>query len=265
MSEIDYLTVNRANWNERVPIHLASDFYDVPAFKSGRDAIRGFELAEVGEVSGRDLVHLQCHFGLDTLSWARHGARVTGLDFSDTAIEAARALAAETGIPARFEAGDVYGAPVTLGQTYDIVYTGIGALVWLPDLTRWAETVRALLRPGGFLYLAEFHPFADILDDETGSKVTHDYFHAGPQIWDDPHSYTGEGTVSSSTSVQFQHGLGEVVTAVAGAGLRVEFLHEHDHTLFRRFATLEERDGAHRQPEGGPRLPLMYSLKATLE
>ena len=186
--EIDYLAVNRANWDERVPIHVASDFYDVAAFRGGAGTIREFELLEVGDVTGRDLVHLQCHFGLDTLSWARRGARVTGLDFSEAAMTKARELAEDAGIGARFVAADVYDAAEALGETYDIVYTGIGALVWLPDLTRWARTVASLLRPGGFLYLAEFHPFADILDDETGTTVTHDYFDHGPQVWQSPHT-----------------------------------------------------------------------------
>lgn len=261
--EIDYLAVNRANWDERVPIHVASDFYDVAAFRGGAGTIREFELLEVGDVTGRDLVHLQCHFGLDTLSWARRGARVTGLDFSEAAMTKARELAEDAGIGARFVAADVYDAAEALGETYDIVYTGIGALVWLPDLTRWARTVASLLRPGGFLYLAEFHPFADILDDETGTTVTHDYFNHGPQVWQSPHTYTGSEVLENDTSVQFQHGIGEVVSAVAAAGLRVEFLREHDHTLFRRFGTLRPDGSWFRQPEGRPALPLMYSLRAS--
>ncbi|MFI7447252.1 methyltransferase domain-containing protein [Nonomuraea sp. NPDC049714] len=149
MSEIDYLTVNRANWNGRVDIHVTSDFYDVPGFKAGADPLRDFEIDEVGDVTGKSLVHLQCHFGLDTLAWARRGAQVSGLDLSEKAIETATALAQECGLQARFVAADVYDAPTALKDTYDIVYTGIGALVWLPDLWRWAEVVATLLKPGG--------------------------------------------------------------------------------------------------------------------
>lgn len=174
MTGADYVTVNKALWDERVPIHVASDFYDVTGFKGGGQTLRDFELAEVGDVTGLQLVHLQCHFGLDTLSWARRGAHVTGLDFSEKAIEAARTVADETELQARFVVADVYDAPAVLGETYDIVYTGLGALCWLPDINRWAETVTFLLRPGGFVYLAEFHPFADTLDDEKGRTVTYD-------------------------------------------------------------------------------------------
>ncbi|MGW0808074.1 class I SAM-dependent methyltransferase [Nonomuraea sp. NPDC002799] len=260
---MDYLQVNKANWNARVPIHVSSAFYDVEGFKAGRIPLRPFERAEVGDVTGRRLVHLQCHFGLDTLSWARLGAEVTGLDFSDAAVDQAGAIARACGIPARFVTADVYDAPQALGETYDIVYTGLGALVWLPDLTRWAETAAALLKPGGFLYVAEFHPFADLLDDETGTTISHDYFHQGPQVWEYPHTYTGNEVLEHQTSVQFQHGLGEVVSAVAAAGLRVEFVREHDHTLFPRFATLVSDGAAYRLPEGAPRIPLMYSLRAS--
>jgi SAM-dependent methyltransferase len=260
----DYLQVNRANWNARVPVHVGSAFYDVEGFKAGRNALRPFEVDEVGEVAGRSLVHLQCHFGLDTLSWARAGAEVTGLDFSEAAIEQAGRIAAECGLPARFVTADVYDAARALGETYDIVYTGIGALVWLPDLTRWARTVRELLRPGGFLYVAEFHPFVDVLDDESGTKVTEDYFDRGPHVWEYPHTYTGPEILEHQTTVQFRHGLGEIVSAVAAAGLRVEFLHEHDHTLFRRFGTLVGDGDDYRRPAGEPRTPLMFSLRASL-
>jgi SAM-dependent methyltransferase len=263
MSEIDYLTVNRANWNERVAIHVASDFYDVPGFRAGADPLRSFEVEEVGDVTGKSLAHLQCHFGLDTLAWARRGAQVSGLDLSEKAIETATALAQECELQARFVAADVYDAPAALGGTYDIVYTGIGALVWLPDLWRWAEVVAALLKPGGFLYLSEFHPVTDMLDDATGSTVISDYFDGEPRIYDEPHTYTGSETLTNTTSVQFQHTMGEVISALAAAGLRIDFLHEHDHTLFKRFESLETRNGSYQLPEGRPRVPLMFSIRAS--
>ncbi|MBA4858305.1 class I SAM-dependent methyltransferase [Nocardia farcinica] len=266
MTDLDYLTVNKALWDERVPVHLDSEFYDLDGFLAGAEALRPFELAEVGDVGGADLVHLQCHFGLDTLAWARHGARVTGLDFSAPAIEAARRIADSAGLSARFVTADVYSAVDQLAATYDIVYTGIGALCWLPDITRWARVVAALLRPGGFLYLAEFHPFTDVLDDVTGTTVTLDYFAEGPEVWDEPDAGTyadRSASMRNTTSVEFRHGLGEILTALAAAGLRLEFLHEHDHTLFPRFEALERHGIEYRFPPGRARVPLMYSLKAT--
>ncbi|SNQ48730.1 Methyltransferase family protein [Frankia canadensis] len=256
---------NQAYWDERVALHLASDLYDVDRFRARRDTLRPFEVTEVGDVTGRRLAHPQCHFGLDTLSWAARGAQVSGLDFSPAAIAAARALAAECDLPARFVVADVYDAPAVLGAgAYDIVYTGFGALVWLDDLTRWAAAMAALLTPGGFLYLAEFHPFAGILDETDGRCVTEDYFAGGPRRWESTGSYADARAVTTANiTVQRDHTLGEIVSAVAGAGLRVEFLHEHPVTLFARTAALRRGpDRLFRPPAGAPRVPLTYTLRA---
>jgi 2-polyprenyl-3-methyl-5-hydroxy-6-metoxy-1,4-benzoquinol methylase len=263
-----WLSVNQASWNERVPIHTASEFYDVPAFVAGREALRDFELAEMSDVSGRSLLHLQCHIGTDTLSWARHGAVVTGLDFSEPAVEAARDLAERVGIQdARFVAANVYDALEALGgRTYDVVYTGLGALCWLPDLKAWAAVVAALVKPGGFLYLSEFHPLADILAEDCRT-VELDYFSTEPRVWDEPGTYADLGAATETTvSVDWAHTLGEVVSVLIGAGLRLEFLHEHDYTLYPRFSVTERDAGGKpewRFPAGVPRVPLMYSLRAS--
>lgn len=234
-------------------------------FSRHRDVLRAFEVTEVGPVVGRRLVHLQCHIGLDTLSWAVRGATAVGLDFSVPAVEAARGIAAEIGVAARFVAADVYDAVEALdGAAFDIVYTGLGALCWLPDLTRWARVVERLLVPGGFLYLAEFHPFADTLDEVEGHAVVFDYFDEGPHVWTETGSYADRAAATAqNTTVQHNHQLGTVISAIAGAGLRIEFLREHEITLFRRFASLERGTEGFRLPEGRPRVPLIYSLRAT--
>ncbi|MDC0767477.1 class I SAM-dependent methyltransferase [Streptomyces sp. HD] len=264
----DWNEANRSLWNERVPLHAAGSFYDLDGFRAGADPLRDFELAEVGDVTGRSLLHLQCHMGQDTLSWARRGAaRVVGLDFSEPAVETARGLAADLGLGpdrAAFVAADVYDAADAVPDpAYDIVYTGGGALCWLPDLRRWAETAASLVAPGGFLYLAEFHPVTDVLDDETGSRVVRDYFDRDAQVWDVPGTYGSDRTDTvHNRSVEWQHPVGEVVTALAAAGLRIEFLHEHDVSLFRRFENFEKQGDHYRFPAGRPRIPLMYSLRA---
>ncbi|MFF5050450.1 class I SAM-dependent methyltransferase [[Kitasatospora] papulosa] len=266
----DWHEINRARWNERVPIHAAGDFYGLDAFLAGRDALRDFELAEVGDVTGRTLLHLQCHIGLDTLSWARHGAaHVVGLDFSGPAVETARGLARSLELPAdraAFVAADVYdAAQAAPDSSYDIVYTGLGALNWLPDVSRWAEVAASLVAPGGFLYLAEFHPFTDCLDDETGSTVTYDYFSREAWVDDSPGTYADLDAVTvHNRSVEWQHPVGEVVSALAAAGLRIEFLHEHDASLFPRYQVLKRGgDGYYRFPSDRPRIPMMYSIKAS--
>ncbi|MCM2391247.1 class I SAM-dependent methyltransferase [Streptomyces albipurpureus] len=266
----DWRAANRSNWDERVPIHIASQYYNLEGFRAGNDALRDFEVAEVGDVSGRTLLHLQCHIGQDTLSWARRGAsQVVGLDFSEPAVEAARALAEELGFGpdrASFVAADVYDAAEAVPDTsYDIVYTGTGALNWLPDVERWAEVAASLVAPGGFLYLAEFHPLTDVLDDETGSRVVHDYFSREAWIDDTPGTYADlDAETVNNRSVEWQHPIGEVVSALCATGLRLEFLHEHDVSLFPRFESFQRgEDGYFRLPPDRPRIPLMYSLKAT--
>jgi SAM-dependent methyltransferase len=261
---VNWRELNRANWDGRVPVHLASEFYDLDGFRAGADPLRPFEAAEAGDVSGKRLVHLQCHVGLDTLSWARNGALVTGLDFSGPAIEAARSLAADLAIDASFVMADVYDAVTALGgRRFDVVYTGTGALVWLPDIPRWAGVVAALLEPGGFLYLVEGHPFAQILDDAEGTNIIRDYFDDQPWVTDYPYTYTDGPALKHTRSVEFQHRLGQIVTALANAGLRIDFLNEHDFEVFQRFESLEHHGGQYRFPAGHPRVPMMFSLRAT--
>lgn len=262
----NWLEYNRANWDERVPIHVDGTFYDVGSFVAGRETLEPFELAEVGDVRGKSLLHLQSHIGTETLGWARHGATVTGLDFSQPAMEAAAGLAERIGITdSRWVTSDVYDAAEALGgEQFDIVYTGKGALVWLPDIDQWARVAASLVKPGGFLYVSEFHPFGNSMDDERGQTVAYDYFDRSPQVWDEPGTYADfDAPTQQNVSVEFSHGIGEIVSALIAAGLRLEFLHEFEMTLFQRFQVLEKRDRAYWMPEGMPRVPLMFSVRAS--
>jgi SAM-dependent methyltransferase len=259
----DWFEANREMWDERVPIHVGSELYDVDAFVTGGSSLREFELAELPDVRGRTLVHPQCHFGEDTLSWARRGARVTGLDFSRPAIDAARVLAKRCELEAEFVEANVYDASEALGgRRFDIVYTGLGALNWLPDMERWAGVMAALVAPGGCLYLAEFHPFSHVFSDDDFS-IEYSYFH------DEPFDFPSAGTYADpdaktvhNRSYEWNHGIGAVVTAIIAAGFELEFLHEHDYTLFARWPFLVGERGEFRLPEGMPSLPLLYSLRA---
>lgn len=263
----EWRRLNQDWWDERVPLHVASTFYGKDRFLTdpGASTLRPFEIDEVGDVAGRSLVHLQCHFGLDTLSWARRGARVTGLDFSPVAVAAARETAALAGLQARFVVADVYDAVAALGgDTFDVVYTGLGALLWLPDLPRWAQVVAALVEPGGVLYLAEFHPIHEVIADDD-LRVERSYFHDGPRVWDEPGSYADlSAQTHSNRTHEWTHGLGEVVSSLVAAGLVVDHLHEFDYTLFPRwpFLVRDPESGAYRMPDDRPSLPLMYSLHA---
>ncbi|RRS01618.1 class I SAM-dependent methyltransferase [Glycomyces terrestris] len=267
-TDADWRDANRAMWDERVPIHAASRFYDQAGFREGRGDVNAFEAEEVGDVTGKRLVHLQCHMGQDTLSWARRGAaEVVGLDFSEPAVEVARGLAADLGLADRasFVAADVYDAREALGgRVFDVVYTGLGALCWLPDTAGWAEVAASLVAPGGFLYLAEFHPLCDTLDWDTGTRLARSYLDREPMVFDEPGTYTdGEAATEHNLNFQWTHPIGAVVSALAATGLRIEFLHEFDWTLFQHFGSLQQVEGRYQQPAGVPRAPLMYSLKAS--
>jgi SAM-dependent methyltransferase len=265
----DWSEANRRMWDERVPIHVDSDFYDVAGFKAGKPAIQPFEVDELGALGGLDLVHLQCHFGLDTLDLVRlHPTlKATGLDFSKPAIEAAATLAADLELADRvtFVQADVHDAVPTLGAgAFDVVYTGKGALIWLPDLRAWAEVCAGLLRPGGWLYVCEFHPIADCLSYEhTEPTITYDYFNAQPILDETPGTYADrDAPTSHNRSYEWHHPLGQVFEALIGTGFELRFFHEWDYTLFDRSKAVGKgADGRYRWLGSG-RLPLMYSLKA---
>jgi SAM-dependent methyltransferase len=265
----DYMHANRAHWDEVTPIHFASEFYDVEGFRKNPNHLKPVELAEVGDVRGKTLLHLQCHFGVDTLSWASQGATVTGIDFSEAAIEQARALSSQLGITARFLASNVYDAPAALNEHFDIVFTSYGVLCWLPDLTRWAQVAAHFVKPGGFFYIAEFHPISMIFDDAAGAddlRVKYPYFPADePLRFDDAGDYTARNVqLAASTTYQFQHPVGHVVSALIDAGLRIDHLHEFPFSTFQFMSITEQRsDGKVRLTKRDGSVPLLYSIKAS--
>ena len=238
----------------------------------GRADLYPLLVSEVGDVAGKDLLHLQCHFGLDTLAWARRGARVTGADISERAIEQARVLAGETGLDGRFVVSDVVDLPDNLEGDFDVVFTSFGALNWLPDLPRWAEVVAHFVRPGGFFYIAEAHPFAWTFDDDDTATELRLRYHYWPSP--DPLVFPNEGSyadpdapVEEPFEYAWQHSMGEIITSLAAAGLRIEYLHEHPWVPWKMFPFMVETEpssGVWRLPEpDDARLPLLYSLKAT--
>jgi SAM-dependent methyltransferase len=257
------LEVNRANWDDRVPIHAASTFYDVAGWLAPRPGLRPWERALVGDVAGLDVVHLQCHFGLDTLMLAQAGARVTGVDIAPAAVAQATELAERAGLVDRatFVEANVYDAP----HTFDLVYVSLGALCWLPRVRDWAAQVAALLRPGGRLFLHDTHPLSHTLSYDDSLTITWSYFEE-PEPWveESEHTYTdGDVKLTNTRSYEWNHSIGEVVTALLAEGLRLTHLEEHDWTVFHRHPSLEEQpDGRWALPEGAVRIPLSYTLMA---
>ena len=263
----EWIESNRKWWDERVPSHAASDFYDLESFREGRVDLRPFELDELGvDPAGLDLLHLQCHLGTDTLSWARRGARVVGLDFSAPAVESARTLAGETGLAdrAEFVQSDVYDAVGALqGRVFDVVYTGIGALSWLPDIERWADVAVALVKPGGVLYVVEIHPFLWPWDDTDEPELAFSYF--GDVETDDATGSYVDRTLDTTHNRVFEHnwGIGPVITAVVRAGLTVELVGEHDIGMEQKWPFMvRDRNGFWVMPDGMPSIPQLWSLRA---
>jgi SAM-dependent methyltransferase len=269
MPSDEFLAANRRNWDERVPIHRRdrTGFYAVERFLAGEKRLHAIELGELGNVEGKRLIHLQCHFGLDTLILARHGASVTGLDFSPAAIEEARLLAATTGLAAEFVCANVYDARNAVAGDFDIAYVTWGTICWLPDLAGWAQTIAALLAPGGYLYFADAHPNMLILEERDGSLV-HEYPidtpAERPLAFDEPHTYSdARAPLTATRTYQWIHSLSRIVGALLDAGLTLDFLNEHPALPWPLFPMcVRGEDGMWRLPNDIPAFPLSVSLRA---
>ena len=259
--------INLDRWNELTALHARSAFYNLEGFKAGQSTLRSIEVEELPEVAGKRLLHLQCHFGLDTLSWARRGARVTGVDFSETAIALARSLSCELGLEAAFVHSDLYDLRNVLSGDFDIVFTSYGTICWLPDLRRWAEIISDSLRPGGTFYMAEIHPFANVFDDRPGTeelKVAYSYFDAGPIREESQGSYADRSAeVIHRTSYIWQHPLGEILNELIRAGLTIEFVHEFPYSVCATLPCMDSSaDGWWRLRKQAGEVPLLFSLRA---
>jgi SAM-dependent methyltransferase len=269
----DYRAVNRATWDERVPAHAASPDYAVERFLEDpeylSDVVR-FDMPLLGDVAGLRAVHLQCHIGTDTVSLARLGASVRGLDFSAPAVEQARKLAEATGADAQFVQAEVYDAPAVFGAgAFDLVYTGMGALCWLPDIARWAAVVGELLAPGGRLFVREGHPMLWSLQDARPDGllvVDYPYFEREqPMVFDEPGTYVETDVVFEQTLThEWNHGLGEMITALLANGLRLTGLVEHQSISWEGFeGQMDRLDGGEYRLSDRPwRLPHSYTLQA---
>jgi len=261
----EYLRSNRELWDEWTSIHESSDFYRLETFRDGGIRLSGYEIEQVGDVRGKTLLHLQCHFGIDTLSWARLGANVTGADFSPKAVSLASSLAADLGLDARFIESNVYDLPERLEGSFDVVYTSRGVLCWLPDIRGWARVVAHFVKPGGIFFITEAHPIAWALDETLPLTFRYPYWeHAEPIASEVQGSYADvSADVRSEKEYSWQHGLGEIVTALIDAGLTIELLQEYPVSAWDMGFTVEGSDGTWVMPDSVEgEVPLFYSLRA---
>lgn len=254
------ILANREHWDDRADIHAASRYYGLESvLAQGPTPIAGPDEDEVGPVEGRSLLHLHCHIGTETLRWAALGADATGIDLSPRSIEIARSLAARLGLRARFIEADVYDLPTVLTDRFDIVYASYGVTCWVPDISRWAAIAGSLAKPGAFVYLADGHPFDVAFDPERFERSS--YFDRGPRQFEDERTYTdGDQKIARPVNYRWTHTLGDIVTAFAAAGLRIDFLHEHPHIPRDDDAATGATERRRTVPTSAPAL---FSLKAS--
>lgn len=263
------IQANRRNWDDRVAAHqCAPDDYDIAAFEKGQCTLKNPELGALGEVKGKTLLHLQCHFGMDSISWARRGARVTGVDFSPKAIARARELSAEVGVPVEFIESDVLA--LALDRCFDFVVTTYGILCWLCDMKRWADVVASHLKPGGTFFMIDEHPFTRLLEPVARSEeavrmeVLGSYFDEGAMRFENDTSYAGNAKLTQRTSYEWNHSMADIMNALVGAGLEIRRVEEMREIFYPAWSHLvPTREGWWALPDGFPDMPLTLALTAT--
>jgi len=258
-----YFEVNKATWNEKVKVHTKSELYDLEAFKQGKTSLMSYELDALTEVKGKSLLHLQCHFGQDTLSWSRLGAKCIGVDISDEGIKVARQLNRELSLEAEFVCCNVLDTSKYVKDTFDIVFTSYGTIGWLPDLKPWGKMIADRLKDGGTFYIAEFHPIVWMFDYLEGKPIMKYAYNQDEAIYEEYQgTYADQSSAMISKEYGWNHGLGEVVTALTEAGLHIEYLEEHDESPYNVLPDLiKNQSGMYATKD---RLyPLIFSLKAT--
>jgi Methylase involved in ubiquinone/menaquinone biosynthesis len=259
----NYININKALWNDKVAHHVRSDFYNMEAFLAGKTSLNPVELELLGDISGKRILHLQCHFGQDTLSLARMGARVTGVDFSDTAITYARKLAEEHALDATFICCDLYELPQHLSESFDIVFTSYGTIGWLPDLDKWAAIVNRFLKPGGKFIFVEFHPVIWILDEDF-QQVKYRYFKDEPIVETTVGTYADRDAPIEHQSVSWNFSLSEMMTSLLKQDLTIRHFEEFDYSPYPCFKEVEEFEpGKFRIRHLGNKIPMLFSLVAT--
>jgi len=256
----NYKAINKDAWNKRTEVHIGSDFYDVPSFINGQSTLHTTELSLLGDVKGKSILHLQCHFGMDTLSLARMGAKVTGVDLSDKAIAKARELNEQCGLEATFICCDLYDLPENLNEQFDIIFTSYGTIGWLPDLQKWSSVLNQFLKPKGTFILVEFHPVVWMFDSRF-TKIDYSYFNKEAIVDETSGTYTDRNADIHYTEVSWNHSLDEVFGGLLQNGIRIKSFKEYDFSHYNCFANLKEV-AKHQYKLIGleDKMPMMYSV-----
>ncbi|MBL7813296.1 MAG: class I SAM-dependent methyltransferase [Bacteroidetes bacterium] len=260
--EPDYLSTNKSLWNQRTQVHVKSDFYDIPGFLNGKKVLNEPELQLLGDITGKKIMHLQCHFGQDSIELARMGGSVTGIDLSDEAIREARALNEKAGTSVQFICCDLYDTPVELHETFDMVFSSYGTIAWLPDLDKWASVIAKCLKPGGEFVFAEFHPVVWMFDDDF-NKVGYNYFNTGPILENSEGTYTDRNAEIHSPYYCWNHSLSETLQSLIDNGLNIMHFREYDYSPYNVFRhSYEPEPGKFRIVHMENKIPMMFTLNA---
>lgn len=263
MTDPHYLEINKKSWNNRVEPHYNSDFYDVKGFINGKTSLNEIELSLLGDIKDKSVLHLQCHFGQDSLSLARLGAKVTGVDLSDKAILKAKKLAEKIQVDATFICSDIYDLPKHLSEKFDIVFTSYGTIGWLPDLDKWANIISTFLKPNGKFYFVEFHPVVWIFDDEF-QEIKYNYFNKGPIQETENGTYAEKNAMISNDYVFWNHGISEVINNLIQKGLQIDSVTEFDYSPYNCFKnTVEFEEKKFRIKNLANKIPMVYAIVAT--
>ena len=259
----DYAEFNKKWWNEVTPIHARSKLYNLTAFKKGKSSLESIEVEEIGNVRGKTLLHLMCHFGMDSLSWARKGAIVTGVDYSQDAIKLAKKLSREIKVPATFICSDIYELPQVTNKKFDIIFMSYGVLCWISNMKKFAKLIKHFLNAGGIFYITELHPFTNILSYDF--KVEHKYFVKGPHMDDSSGTYTDWDADIHGATYLWNHTMSDVLNALIKEGLKIEFVHEFPFTMYDQFPGFMEKNkkGQYVFKNKKIQVPLLFSLKAS--
>jgi SAM-dependent methyltransferase len=263
MSNADnYIAINKQSWNNKVDIHIASDFYEQEAFLKGQSSLNDIELNLLGNIAGKKILHLQCHFGQDTISLSRLGAHATGVDLSDKAIERANEIALQTNTIAHFICCNVYDLPKHLNESFDIVFTSYGTIGWLPDLHKWAEVVSHFLKPGGQFVIVEFHPVVWMFDDNF-TTIGYNYFNSGPITETETGTYANKEADIKQDYIMWNHSMSEIINSLIQHGLHIESFNEFDYSPYNCFnKTVEVAPKKYRIEHLGSKIPMVFAISA---
>lgn len=261
--ENNYLEINRETWNKKTEVHVDSEFYDQKGFLEGNNTLKPIELDLLGDISGKKILHLQCHFGQDTMSLSRLGAKATGVDLSDKAIDKAREIAHQLNLDTHFVNCDIYSLPEYLDEEFDIVFTSYGTIGWLPDLDKWAKIIQRFLKPSGKFIMADFHPVVWMFDDNF-EGIGYNYFKEDPIIETINGTYADKEAPVSLKTVSWNHATSEILNSLIINGLELNSFNEYDYSPYDCFNKTEEFEpGKYRIKHLGNKIPMVYSIVAT--